>query len=641
MKNQNSVFKKLSLVVFAALGAVSAWCDDGWVGSLPSTLSYELKEISLSVADGVIKVKDSYKNYSSTAMDVETSIRWKFDGDAEYSDKTVTTSNSGITQTSDPSWRGTEHEQEGGYFKLSIPGFEEGATILAEYTVRTVQSSVTNVSSKVFTFMTSGVLTSVGNGWENNPKQYLISGTYVGDGISKIIVQYELLAEYNSDTYTSCVTDASATIEATMNEYGTYECKVPFDDDDLQLVWRVYTQRESTSDEEGEKILFTDGSGESVFYTQRREGGNVAYIWTGNGGDNRWANAQNWEVVANDDGKKESLYGYPGVPCGWSGNYESKVTITNSCEIDLEGGSYGLGSGGATLVFAEGINVKLKNGTLGLSAFSLPDVGGKSSYTLGAKGTVVEYDNLALPYHLQNTTERYNMGFAEGSTNIFTGTQNFYWNHRPWYKDTLTVFRDGEIKCYYSNSAQTGDSNKGLFDNLDSQTVLITNAVWTIKRVNTITNFNHGIAGRVEFRNGERQAQLLCGDLDDINMSGLLMMHGTYDIELPRKAYGSSYVIAKHLYNTTGFDLAFDVTDCPYAMKAPILTFAMLDEAGCTSNVMTSITNSQSFTVYAAGRSNNDKTKRERNARLEWDESTRTLYYVQDSPVKGMRVIVR
>lgn len=623
MKNQNSVFKKLSLVVFAALGVASAWGDDGWVGSLPSTLSYELKEISLSVADGVIKVKDSYKNYSSTAMDVETSIRWKFDGDAEYSDKTVTTSNSGIKK-SDPSWHGTEHEQEGGYFNLFIPSFEEGATILAEYTVRTVQSSVTNVSSKVFTFMTYGVLTTVGNGWQNNPKEYLISGTYVGDGIAQIIVQYEFLAEYNNNPSDSCFTDSSPIIKVEMNDDGTYECKVPFNDGDLQLVWRVYTQRESTSDEEGEKILFTDPSGESVFYTQRREGGNVAYIWTGNGGDNRWANAQNWEVVANDDGKKESLYGYPGVPCGWGGGYKSRVTITNSCEIDLNEGEYGLQASEDSLVFAEGINVRLKNGTLGL--------GGDLS-ALGAKGTVVEYCDLSLP-KVPDSTSRFNVGFAAGSTNIFTGNQNFYWNYRPCDTNefnTLTVFRDGEIKCNYSMSK---------FQGLDSLTVLITNAVWMIKNSNT-TNFNNGIAGRVEFRNGERQAQLLCGDLDNINMSGLLKMHGTYDIELPKKAYNSSYVIAKHLYNTTGFDLAFDVTDCPYAMKAPILTFQMLDDAGCTASVMTSLTNSQSFTVYAAGRSDNDKTKRERNARLEWDESTRTLYYVQDSPVKGMRVIVR
>lgn len=632
MKKHQSVIAKYAMLFLAAFAAASAQ----GVGN------FSFSDLSISITPiGFIQVLDSYKNYNSTkAVKTKSSIIYTV---GEYtSEEIIIDEYTKLTRYEAAGcdgydWVGRangEKDSEGNPipFEYAINNYAPGATITVNYkltiTPTASNQTITDRSTeeevscyeKSFTFATSGVLTTDGLGWNN--KKFLISGTYNGDDVSDIFIYYALISEYNNDyaSYSTLVTDASDVLPATINkDLGTYECAIPFKDEHVQVVWSVYAQFGSDSEDEVRKVLYVDGEGESAFYIQRREGGDVKYTWTGNGDDNSWADADNWS-----ESPFESYYGYPGFKSGWGANYSAQVVITNSCEIDLNEGKYGLQASEDSLVFAEGINVRLKNGTLGL--------GGDLS-ALGAKGTVVEYCNLSLP-KAPDSTSRFNIGFAAGSTNIFTGSQNFYWNYRPCDTNefnTLTVFRDGEIKCNYSMSG---------FKGLDSLTVLITNAVWMIKSTNT-TNFNNGIAGRVEFRNGERQARLLCGDLDNINMSGLLKMHGTYDIELPRKAYDSSYVIAKHLYNTTGFDLAFDVTDCPYAMKAPILTFQMLDDAGCTASVMTSLTNSQSFTVYAAGRSDNDKTKRERNARLEWDETTRTLYYVQDSPVKGMRVIVR
>lgn len=89
----------------------------------------------------------------------------------------------------------------------------------------------------------------------------------------------------------------------------------------------------------------------------------IAYTWTGNAGDNKWANPANWASPADS-------YGYP--------NAENALVYINAenAYIDLEGATYK-----AKPVFAEEVKeVVFANGTLEIAA---------ESFTLGAADTTV------------------------------------------------------------------------------------------------------------------------------------------------------------------------------------------------------------------------------------------------------------
>jgi hypothetical protein len=301
------------------------------------------------------------------------------------------------------------------------------------------------------------------------------------------------------------------------------------------------------------------------------------------------------------------------------------VRFESDAVVDLNKGEYTLIDGGASLYFAPGINVVLKNGTLGLH----------SSYVIGAAGTTVEYNNMKLIYTKSSPDNHTNLSFADGSTNIFSGTINCPLNYLPVKSNTKVVFKDGEIKTEYSNTP---------FNNLGSHEVVINNATWLIKVNNSTFGATRGIAGVVKFRDGvDRQAQLM------VESKKALMLQGTYDFVLSSDREYTHYVEAGKAHitenkdnagNVTGHtthkcNIKVDATALVGKAKVPLMKFTDVDNY--TDETMAQMVDPANnyLTVVVNGKTVKNA---KQGASLVWENNI--LYYTQD-PVIGFKVIVR
>ena len=252
-----------------------------------------------------------------------------------------------------------------------------------------------------------------------------------------------------------------------------------------------------------------------------------------------------------------------------------------------------------------------------------------SSYVIGAAGTTVEYNNMKLIYTKEGPDTHTNLSFADGSTNIFSGTINCPLNYLPVKSNTKVVFKDGEIKTEYSNST---------FSNLDSQELEINNATWLIKVNNSTTGATRGIAGVVKFRDGvDKQSQL------KVESKKALMLQGTYDFVLSSDREYTHYVEAgkahtyvdKTSYTTYKCNIKVDATELIGKAKVPLMKFTDVDNYTEETMVQMVDPANNYLTVVVNGKTVKNA---KQGASLVWENNV--LYYTQD-PVIGFSIIVR
>ena len=398
------------------------------------------------------------------------------------------------------------------------------------------------------TLKTVGVMSTKAE-WTNDSKKFTISGQVIGDDGAKIRIRYKLIKVGDP---TPEFEDLITTTDV-LAQNRAYSLVVDYEDFDAAIVWTVSTVTGSGEDEVEEYY-----ENQEIFRRNRLDDQRVTYTWKGGSGD--WTDITKWEHDT------ESAIGYPGTDVG--GTSYTSVRFESDAEVFFKSGNYMLRDGGTSLYFAPGINVVLKDGTLGLH----------SSYVIGAAGTTVEYNNMKLIYTKSSPDSHTNLSFADGSTNIFAGTINCPLNYLPVKSNTKVVFKDGEIKTEYSNSG---------FSNLDSHEVEINNAAWLIKVNNSTTGATRGIAGVVKFRDGvDRQAQL------KVQSNKALMLQGTYDFVLSSDREYTHYVEAGNAFVAETKDNAGNVTDhTTYKCNIKVDATALVGEATVPLMKFTAVNN--------------------------------------------------
>ena len=596
---KNSCFSKMKrvvLVLFAALCAGSAMAGDrGVFWSRPP-------EINVS-PDGLITVKSGTANNYTWSKDDSGHDKATYDAAVngltcedrlEYT--LVTTEGETITReiivkeaysVTNVGWHGPtvdkdymhQIEEWGSYQVISVSVTYKA--ILNKSVSSTIDYNNKQNRDKFiysgYDFEMSGVL-STSCTWDNSKNCFVVLGSAIADSVK---IQYAL---GGMDLTTSSELVESKTVSASGNEY---RIEIPYTDD-RKLIWRVYAV------EDGDESLYVDNSQKSVFEKIRWDNSRVTYTWQGGLEEGNWTDSFNWSTDVSE------AWGYPGTK--GERYYCTSVRFESDAEVDLENGTYTFRDGGASLYFAPGINVVLKNGTLGLH----------SSYIIGAVGTTVEYNNMKLIYTNEGPDTHTNLSFADGSTNIFSGTINCPLNYLPIKSNTKVVFKDGEIKTEYSNST---------FSNLDSHEVEINNAKWTIKVNNCSDGAKHGIAGLVKFRDGvDRQARLV------VDSKKALKLQGTYDFVLPATPYETAYVEAGAANAVEeSFNVRVDASNISGEYKVPLIKFSAADDA--TKTAMQAVAdNAAKLQVVVDGEVVDNAS---RNARLFWEGNI--LYFQQDS----------
>ena len=358
------------------------------------------------------------------------------------------------------------------------------------------------------------------------------------------------------------------------------------------------------------------------------------YVWTGAAGDGKWITPGNWVVSEeNESGEVswETPKTYPGQKVG-DGTYDydpSTVRFTNSVELvdlsDAEGvkKTYYF-TQNQPIKFSENITVKFKNGTFRNLIDNKND-----RFKIGAAGTTLIFENFNF-YPV--TVSGSDVGDVDGSkvapasstTVIFEGSNDsskFRFSGDNYF--TLHI-RNGTLKTMSLASPA-------------KITLWVSNAVWTVAGATS------GVGEKVYFRDEphdspeyKKESQITCGS------SNGMLLKGEYDIVLLKEGRKDAYLKARN-HPTNGnlpsvaVTFKIDVTNWNKVDKIPLVTFLGSTSSFDHTAVMETKLKNTTLVAIANGR---DVTKR-RNARLEWDSSKNTLYYVQDKPSDGMKVIVR
>ncbi len=442
------------------------------------------------------------------------------------------------------------------------------------------------------------------------PTGFLVSGTYdKAKGINRIEIHYIL----NKGTSNATEDDLEATLNMTE---GTFECSIPCENVDDKLSYSI-------------RAVFDDGS--SALYrdssTGKTEGlgemyeGYATYTWTGEC-NNKWDMPGNWSYTG------QSYYGYPGMKDG--GWYLAVAQFTNDAEVDLNGGTFGLKDEYRGFKMASGITVKLENGTI------LFEPSNSTDYpwaVVPANSTLILKD-VAMPYRAEEPNAEYVLRLVSGSTLILEGNKVYNWRLSPKNANTKLKVQNGTIQTKY-DPLQTGKPGNGT-------EVEIENGVWVVKTYTGRGNMGcpDGLAMKTIFRDGpDRQAQLMFRDSINGSTYYNLKLVGTYDFKPSNKTKATytaaPYLIAGGLMTGDACTISLDVSDLEGRARIPLMEFKTVD-SNVTTAMNTMVTDASKLIVTANGRN----VKNRQRAKLEWDATTKTLYYSQD-PIKGFRVIVR
>ena len=567
-KIKNSCFskmKRVALALFAALCVGSVWgANRGVFWSKPPTVSLSPTGlITITDANNYTwnqsnsgLTKDQYNTAVNNLKCTDTMDYTLHTVDGQEITKTVTVKAQYAVNS--VGWHGINIDLGGPYtYQIEDWAAYQISSVDIRFTAalnKTVSSTIDyeNLANRQtfaydYTFEMKGVL-STSSTWDADSSKFVITGDALD---SSVRVKYaiggdELTA--SSELATMVDVEVSGT---------AYRLEIPYTDE-TKLVYSVYAIDGDT------ESVFVNVEGKSVFVLKKWDNARVTYTWASESVGN-WTDSKNWTSDITP------AYGYPGTK--GEKYFFTSVRFESDAEVNLENGTYTLKDGGASLYFASGANVLLKNGNLGL----MPEGMGDNEYALGGNGAVVEYRDVKLIYSAENTG-LFDLAFADGSTNIFAGSIDHPWNYLPLYANTKLVFKDGEISTEYSKST---------FSNLSSQEVEINNAKWTIKVSNSPDGAKSGIAGLVKFRDGaDRQARLV------VNSKKVLKLQGTYDFVLSSDREYTHYVEAGNAFVAETKDNAGNVTGhTTYKCNIKVDATALVGEATVPLMKFTAVNN--------------------------------------------------
>lgn len=362
------------------------------------------------------------------------------------------------------------------------------------------------------------------------------------------------------------------------------------------------------------------------------------YVWTGAAGDGKWITPGNWVVSEeNESGEVswETPKTYPGQKqSDVAYDYDpSTVRFTNSVElVDLSDTNGGQGiyyfSNNEPILFANKPTIKFYNGKFANLTSRETD-----RFRIGGDGVTLIFEEFSfMPTRTVSSISdqtAFRVVANVGTTMIFEGTNlSSEWR--------LEVEKSKKVSLVVRNGTLKTKNTTGSPSYL---TVSISNAVWTMAGATA------GIAGEVhiedlpdEVSRGEsnfRESQLNCGK------DSYMTLSGTFNIKLRADGRINPFISAKGHQNQLAYfekkvTFKIDVTKWNKGgaeSKIPLVKFTQAP----TEDMLNLKLASTTLVAIANGR---DVTKR-RNARLEWDSSKNTLYYVQDKPSDGFKVIVR
>ena len=594
-----SKVKRVALALFAALCVGSVWgANRGVFWSAPPTVSLSPTGlITITDANNYTwnqsnsgLTKDQYNTAVNNLKCTDTMDYTLHTVDGQEITKTVTVKAQYAVNS--VGWHGINIDLGGPYtYQIEDWAAYQISSVDIRFTAalnKTVSSTIDyeNLANRQtfaydYTFEMKGVL-STSSTWDADSSKFVITGDALD---SSVRVKYAIGGdELTASSELATVVDVEVSGTA-------YRLEIPYTDE-TKLVYSVYAIDGDT------ESVFVNVEGKSVFVLKKWDNARVTYTWASESAGN-WTDPKNWTPDITP------AYGYPGTK--GEKYFFTSVRFESDAEVNLENGTYTLKDGGASLYFASGANVLLKNGNLGL----MPEGMGDNEYALGGNGAVVEYRDVKLIYSAENSGH-FNLAFAAGSTNIFAGSISHPWNYLPLYANTKLVFKDGVILTEYSNSG---------FGNLSSQEVEINNAKWTIKVNNCSDGAKSGIAGLVKFRDGaDRQAQLY------VDGGRKLKLLGTYDFVLPATPYETAYVEAGTANAVEeSFNVRVDASNISGECKVSLIKFSAADDA--TKTAMKAVAdNAAKLQVVVDGEVVDNAS---RNAKLVWDEAAKTLYYQQ------------
>ena len=593
-----SKIKRLAVAMFAALCVGNVWGKEGAV--------YLEQSCTLS-PEGVLAVKDYFAYFWQTdARTFTTRISYKVnDGNVITKDLKTTGVFKPATSSTDDAVRG------GGEYTVEIEGFRSGAKVWVKYElVYSAEVGGVTSQSKEYTFDMGGVLTSECE-WLNEPKKFIVSGVVGTDGyITSVKIKYVV-----GTIAVETLPEDAKIAEADYNpSTGEYRAMMDYSTIEDVLSWSAYAVYEGGT----EKVFADFTNGKTVLNCKKSEGGNVHYYWTNSKGDGKWNTVGNW-----DANPKRS---YNGAPGNFDGSYYTSVAcFTNSAIVNLNGGTYRLWDTEGEVPYRgiqlekgdnENMKVTLTNGIV--------QVLGASKLWVGTSGNTLEFgDKCVLDYTDSKDTTA--LCLVGGSTVIFSGNSTQPWFFKPIKQgngQTTFIVKDGAIKSNYRLDSDTIS---------DSLTVRIENATWTISTQTPSSGLLgfHDLGARTVFRDGAKQAQLNLSSCSGFTLSKV------YDFKLPAKPFNTPYITGKNLTSISNCTIEVDVTDLAGRAKVPLMKFDSVKDGGSAS--AEELTNKPDKLIVTA---NGRNVKTRQRAKLEWDATAKTLYYVQD-PVKGFRVIVR
>lgn len=442
------------------------------------------------------------------------------------------------------------------------------------------------------------------------PSSYpYVSGEYdTTKGITKIVIRYSI----NDESLANALTK-----EATLNSDGTYRCEIPAEYASDVITWEIIVYAD---DESG--VKYRDPGTGLMTQSDFMRDDYITFTWTGSGNDDKWDNFNNWSwepYPASTGGGYPGRFGY--------GYYVTIAKFTKNAEVDLNGGEYYLKDNNRGFEMSQGITVKLKNGTLGLQPHNDGDA---TTLKLGAKNSTLSLSDVEMPYSPSNAGASYKVKPVEASTVIFDGSKSYNWRFEPGNKNTKFIVVNGTLQTDYLGGI-SNDTGYPITPGSDSE-VLISNGVWVVKRL-----VDNGLATKTIFRDGpDRQARLQVRNSDTGTTYYNLKLYGTYDFKIPANPYSDPYVTAQLLSANATCTINVDVTDYNGRVRVPLIQFTgTLDDN--TKNAMNTLASTDSLLNVTANEKN---VKNRQRARLEWDESVKTLYYIQ-KPIEGLKVIVR
>ena len=464
-------------------------------------------------------------------------------------------------------------------------------------------------------FCGSGI-TSLNASFTVNPKEFVISGEYDKTaGITDIEFQYALNDASMSNPKTQ---------GADINEDGTFKLCIPYQSETDIMYYKAIVVKTG-----GKRVFHRNPENAIQTYEMFVHEGSAAYTWTGES-DTSWNNALNWTYEG------ESKMGYPGLVNHWN-YYVSKASFNSDAEVDLNGGKYFLWDNNRGFSMAEGITVKIKNGTLG---FQPHDDGSPVTLNFGKKNSILHLNNVAMPYNDEEIYDKtkarykeYDVMLVADSTVIVEGNQEYIWRFYPGNARTKFKVANGIIQMKHRKKEPGADSE-----------VEISNAVWVLSTcIQTAEGFpiescQYGLAKKTIFRDGpDRQAQLIFREKHTSGSYYNLKLVGTYDFKplQSKMPYITPYLTAGGLSTGDACTISVDVSELGGYAKIPLMKFT--SGGANVATAMNTMVTDESKLVVTANRRN---VKNRQRAKLVWDETAMTLYYEQD-PVKGFRVIVR